>query len=70
MTVKDIYEQKTIEIKFQSITLNQLIQFLLKIESSEFTIGIRTLEIKRSLRDSSLLDTTIQLASLSSIGSD
>ena len=70
MTVKDIYEQKTIEIKFQSITLNQLIQFLLKIESSEFTIGIRTLEIKRGLRDSGLLDTTIQLVSLSSIGFD
>ena len=70
MTVKDVYEQNTIEIKLQSITLDQLIQFLLKIESSEFTIGIRTLEIKCGLRDSALLDTTIQLVSLSSIGSD
>ena len=70
MTVKDVYEQKTIEIKLQSITLDQLIQFLLKIESSELTIGIRTLEIKRGLRDSGLLDTTIQLVSLSSIVSD
>lgn len=70
MTVKDVYEQKTIEIKLQSITLSQLIRFLLKIESSEFNIGFRTLEIKRGLSDSSLLDTTIQLVSLSSIGSD
>jgi type II secretory pathway component PulM len=70
MTVKDVYEQNTIEIKLQSITLDQLIQFLLKIESSEFTIGIRTLEIKRGLLDSGLLDTTIQLVSLSSIGFD
>jgi len=70
MTVKDIYEQKTIEIKLQSITLDQLIRFLLKIESSELTIGIRTLEIKRGLLDSRLLDTTIQLVSLSSIESD
>lgn len=70
MTVKDVYEQKTIEIKLQSITLDQLIQFLLKIESSELTIGIRTLEIKRGLRDSGLLDTTIQLVSLSFIRSD
>jgi type II secretory pathway component PulM len=70
VTVKDLYEQKTIEIKLQSITLDQLIQFLLKIESSEFTIRIRTLEIKRSLRDSALLDTTIQLVSFSTIGSD
>ena len=70
MTVKDIYEQKTVEIKLQSITLDQLIRFLLKIESSELTIGIRTLEIKRGLLDSRLLDTTIQLVSLSSIESD
>ncbi|MBW7992613.1 MAG: type II secretion system protein M [Planctomycetes bacterium] len=70
MTVKDVYEQNTIEIKLQSITLDQLIQFLLKIESSELTIGIRTLEIKRGLRDLGLLDTTIQLVSLSLIGSD
>ncbi len=70
MTVNDVYEQITIEIKLQSITLDQLIQFLLKIESSELTIGIRTLEIKRGLRDSGLLDTTIQLVSLSTIRSD
>ena len=70
MTVKDVYEQITIEIRLQNITLDQLIRFLLKIESSELTIGIRTLEIKRGLRDSGLLDTTIQLVSLSLIGSD
>ena len=70
MTVKDINEQKTIEVKLLGVTLDQLIQFLLKIESSEFTIGFRTLEIKRSLRDLGLLDTTIQLVSFSSIGSD
>lgn len=70
MTVNDVYEETTIEIKLQSITLDQLTQFLLKIESSELTIGIRTLEIKRGLRDSGLLDTTIQLVSLSSIKSD
>ncbi len=70
MTVNDVYEQITIEIKLQSITLNQLIQFLLKIESSELTIGIGTLDIKRGLRDSGLLDTVVQLVSLSSIGPD
>ncbi len=70
MTVNDIYERTTIEIKLQNITLDQLIRFLLKIESSELTIGIRTLEIKRGLTDSGLLDTTIQLVSISSIVSD
>ena len=68
MVVNDVYEETTIEIKLQSITLDQLIQFLLKIESSELTIGIRTLDIKRGVRDSNLLDTIIQLVSLSPIG--
>jgi hypothetical protein len=67
MTVNDIYERNTIEIKMQNITLNQLVQFLLKIESSELKIVIRTLEIKRGIRDSDLLDTIIQLVSLSTI---
>lgn len=70
MIVNDVYEQITIEMKLQSITLEQLIQFLSKIESSELVIGIRTLDLKRSLRDSGLLDTTVQLVSISSIGSD
>ena len=70
MTVSDIYERITIEIKLQSITLDQLIQFLLKIESSELTIGIRTLEIKCGAQDAGLLDTTVQLVSLSTVQSD
>jgi type II secretory pathway component PulM len=67
MTVNNIYERNTIEIKLQSITLNQLIQFLLKIKSSDLKIGIRTLEIKRGVQNSELLDTTVQLVSLSAI---
>lgn len=70
MTVNDIYERMTIEIKLRSITLDQLIQFLLKVESSEMTIEIRTLEIKRDTLDSDLLETTVQLVSLSTIRSD
>jgi len=67
MTVNDAYEKTTIEIKLQSITLDQLIQFLLKIESSELTIGIRTLDISRGVKNPSLLDTIVQLVSLSPI---
>lgn len=67
ITVSDIYKRNTIEIKLQGITLNQLVQFLLKIKSSDLTIGIRTLEIKCGSRDSELLDTTVQLVSLSTI---
>ena len=70
MMVNDVYEETTIEIQLQSITLDQLTQFLLKIESSELTIGIRALDIKRGVRDSRLLDTIVKLVSLSPIGRD
>ena len=66
--VNDVYEETTIEIKFQNITWDELIQFLFKIESSELTLGIKTLNIKRGVRDSNLLDTIVQLVSLSPIG--
>jgi len=67
-TVNDVYEETTIEIKFQNITWDELIQFLFKIESSELTLGIKTLNIKRGVQDSNLLDTIVQLVSLSPIG--
>jgi type II secretory pathway component PulM len=70
VTVDNIYERITIEVKLQSITLDQLIQFLLKIESSELAIGIRTLDIKRGIQNLNLLDTTVQLVSLSTFRSD
>jgi len=66
--VNDVYEETTIEIKFQNITWDELIQFLFKIESSELTLGIKTLNIKRGVQDSNLLDTIVQLVSLSPIG--
>jgi predicted nuclease with TOPRIM domain len=65
MAINDIYEKTTIEIKLQDITLNQLIQFLLKIESSEMLVGIRTLDIKRRAQKPNLLDAVIQVANLS-----
>jgi hypothetical protein len=70
MIVDDIYERIMIDIKLQNITLDQLIQFLLKIESSELAIGFKRLDIKRAAQYSNLLDTTIQLVSLSSIRPD
>jgi hypothetical protein len=70
MTVDDIYERITIEIKLQSITLDQLIQFLLKIESSELNIGFKRLDVKHGVQHSNLLDTTAELVSLTSIKPD
>ena len=68
--VNDVYEETTIEIKFQNLTWDELTQFLFKIESSELTLGIKNLNIKRGVRDSSLLDTIMQLVSISPITQD
>ena len=68
IAIDDRYEQTSIEIRLQDVTLNQLIQFLWEIESSKLFAGIRTLDIKCGTRDTSLLDTALTIASLSTIG--
>jgi type II secretory pathway component PulM len=65
--IGDKYEKTNVEIKFAAVTLDQIIQFLLKIESSQLLIGIRSLEIKCGLANTALLDAVIQVVSLSNI---
>jgi len=66
-TIGDMYERTSVEVKFAAVTLDQIIQFLLKIESSQLLIGVRSLEIKRGLANPALLDAVIQVVSLSNI---
>jgi len=65
--ISDMYEKTSVEVKFAAVTLDQIIQFLLKIESSQLLIGVRSLEIKRGLQNPTLLDAVIQVVSLSNI---
>ena len=65
--ISDKYEKTNVEIKFGAVTLDQIIQFLLRIESSEQLIGINSVDIKHGLQNPSLLDAVIQVTSLSSI---
>jgi len=65
--ISDVYEKTSVEVKYGAVTLDQIIQFLLKIESSELLIGIRSLEIKRGIQNPDLLDVVIQLVSVSNI---
>ena len=70
ITISDKYEKTNIEIKYNKVTLNQIIQFLLKIETSDLLIDIKSLEIKHNLHDSTLLDVGIQLVNISNIEKD
>lgn len=68
--ISNIYEKTNVEVKYAAVTLEQIIQFLLKIESSDLLIGISSLEIKRGLQNPVLLDAAIQLVNVSSVKPD
>ena len=67
MVINDTYERTDIEVKYGAVTLEQLVQFLMKINSSDMLIGIRSLEIKSDPENPALLDAVIQLISVSNI---
>ena len=65
--VSDQYEQTQVEVKFDDVTLVQLIQFLAKIESSDSLVSIRELDIKRRIQNPGTLDAVVRVATLSAI---
>jgi len=65
--INDIYEKTYVEVKYAAVTLDQIIQLLSKIEFADLPVGIRTVEIKRNIQSTVLLDMTIQLVSISSV---
>jgi type II secretory pathway component PulM len=67
MKINDEYEKTSVEIKYDKVTLAQIIQFLQKVESSDLLIGIKSMEIKRGLQNPALLDIVIQLVTVSYI---
>ena len=68
--ISDMYEETNVEVKFAGVTLDQIIQFLLKVQSSDPPAGVKTLEIRRGLQNPELLDAVIQLVNLSTIEQD
>ena len=68
--ISDVYEKTNVEVKFGAVTLDQIIQFLLKIESSQLVVGVRSLEVKCGAQNPALLDAVIQVADLSTVKSD
>lgn len=58
------HREVIVEVKLESITFKQLIQFLLKIKSSNHFLRIRSLYTNKNTINSGLLDTTIQISTL------
>ena len=65
--IGDTYEKTNVEVKFGAVTLEQIIQFLLKIESSELLVGVISVDIKRTVQNPALLDAVIQVVSVSTV---
>ncbi len=58
------YLETVVDIKMESLTLPQLFDFLLKLESSKVLTTTKRLYIKKNLRNAGLLDSQIEISSL------
>ena len=53
-----------VEVKLESLTLRQLVNFLLKTESSNHLLRIKSLYTKKNTTNPNFLDTVVQISSL------
>jgi hypothetical protein len=58
----DLFET-IIEVRFQNLTLRQLVDFLCKAESSPVLVKTKTLHITKDLTNPDLLDSTVEIHS-------
>lgn len=55
------YSETIVEIRLENLSLNQLVDLLYKIESSQVLAGIKSLYIKKNTLDQNLLDSVIEI---------
>ncbi len=55
------YFETIVEIKVESLTLSQLVDFFLKVESSEVLARIKSLYIRKNLTNTDLLDSVVEI---------
>lgn len=55
------HSETIIEVKLESLTLKQLVDFLRKVESSKVLAGIKSLYIKKNLTNTEMLDSVIEI---------
>ena len=58
------YCEVIVEIKLQAVSLEQLVELLLKVRASSYPLRIRSLYTKKSSAEPELLDTLIQISAL------
>jgi hypothetical protein len=55
------YYETIVEIRLESLTLRQLVDFFWKVESSEVLARIKSLYIKKNLTNTDLLDSVVEI---------
>ncbi len=55
------YSETIVEIKLESLTLKQLVDFLSKVESSQVLVRIKSLYIKKNPTNTEMLDSVIEI---------
>ena len=55
------YSRTIVEVKFENLTLQQLIDFLLKVESSPVLASARGLHIKKNATNGAMLDSVVEI---------
>jgi len=58
------YCETTVEIELESLTLKQLVEFLIKTKSSDHLLRIKSLFAKKDTTNPNLIDTVIQISTL------
>ena len=58
------YSEVIVEVKLEDITLKQIVEFLLKIKSSNHSLRIKSLYARKNVANPNLLDTAIQISVL------
>ena len=60
------YYETIVEIRLESLTLRQLVDFFCKVESSEVLAKIKSLYIKKNLTNKDLLDSVVEIHNVKS----
>ena len=58
------YRETVVEIKMEGLTLRQLFDFLLKLQSSKVLANTKRLYIEKNLTNTDLLDSTVEIRNL------
>jgi len=58
------YYERIVQIRLESLTLEQLVDLLQKLESSEVLVKVKSLHIKKNLTNANLLDSIIEISNL------